>query len=84
MSSMAISKYLAILNASSMEGLYLPFSREPMVWRETSSAEASSSLSLIHLSYLEQYQTAAEVARQLHVDKSTIGRKLKKYDIISK
>ena len=38
----------------------------------------------ILMTYLEQYQTAAEVARQLHVDKSTIGRKLKKYDIISK
>ena len=36
------------------------------------------------VSYLEQYHTAAEVARKLHVDKSTIGRKLKKYDIIFK
>lgn len=33
--------------------------------------------------YLEKYSTAAEVARKLQVDKSTIGRKLKKYNLIS-
>lgn len=32
-------------------------------------------------SYLEKYSTAAEVARKLRVDKSTISRKLKKYNI---
>lgn len=36
------------------------------------------------LSYLEKYATAAEVARRLHVDKSTIGRKLKKYHLLLK
>lgn len=36
----------------------------------------------ILISYLEKYKTAAEVARKLHVDKSTIGRKLKKYNLI--
>lgn len=34
------------------------------------------------IGYLERYRTAAEVARKLHVNKSTIGRKLKKYNII--
>lgn len=38
----------------------------------------------ILISYLEKYQTAAEVARKLHVDKSTIGRKLQKHNIIYK
>lgn len=36
------------------------------------------------LSYLEKYSTAAEVARKLQVDKSTISRKLKKYNIAQK
>jgi hypothetical protein len=36
-------KYRAILNASRIEGFYRPFSSEPIVWRETSSAAASSS-----------------------------------------
>ena len=36
------------------------------------------------LSYLEKYSTAAEVARKLRVDKSTISRKLKKYSIAQK
>lgn len=31
--------------------------------------------------YLERYQTAAEVARKLQINKSTVGRKLKKYNI---
>ena len=36
------------------------------------------------LSYLEKYSTAAEVARKLRVNKSTISRKLKKYKIAQK
>ncbi len=36
------------------------------------------------ISYLEKYSTAAEVARKLGVDKSTISRKLKKYNIVNK
>lgn len=36
------------------------------------------------LSYLEKYATAAEVARKLRVNKSTISRKLKKYKIAQK
>ena len=40
---MVFPKYLAILNARIMDGLYLPFSSEPMVWRDTPSASASSS-----------------------------------------
>lgn len=36
------------------------------------------------ISYLEKYSTAAEVARKLDVDKSTISRKLKKYNIVNK
>lgn len=36
------------------------------------------------ISYLEKYSTAAEVARKLQVDKSTIGRKLRKYNILPK
>ena len=36
------------------------------------------------MNYLEKYSTAAEVARKLHVDKSTIGRKLKKYNLLPK
>ena len=33
------------------------------------------------MSYLEKYSNAAEVARKLHVDKSTISRKLRKHHI---
>ena len=33
------------------------------------------------MSYLEKYSSAAEVARKLHVDKSTISRKLRKHHI---
>ena len=40
---MFIWKYLAILKAKIIEGLYRPFSKEPIVWRDTSSAEAKSS-----------------------------------------
>lgn len=40
---MRIPKYLAILNASMIDGLYLPFSKDPIVWRDTLSAAASSS-----------------------------------------
>ena len=40
---MLVPKYRAILNASSIDGLYRPFSSEIMVWRDTSSASASSS-----------------------------------------
>ena len=40
---MVVPKYRAILKASRMEGLYRPFSRDPMVCRDTSSASASSS-----------------------------------------
>ena len=40
---MAIPKYRAILNASRMDGLYRPFSSEPMVCLETSSTAARSS-----------------------------------------
>ena len=36
-------KYRAILKARMMEGLYRPFSREPMVCLETSRISASSS-----------------------------------------
>lgn len=32
--------------------------------------------------YLEKYSTAAEIARKLRIDKSTAGRKLKKYNLI--
>lgn len=42
-SSMLILKYRASLNANVIEGLYRPFSNEPMVCRDTSSAAASSS-----------------------------------------
>ena len=35
---MLISKYRASLNANVIEGLYRPFSNEPMVCRDTSSA----------------------------------------------
>ena len=40
---MLISKYLAILKANMIDGLYLPFSKEPIVCRDTSSEEAKSS-----------------------------------------
>ena len=40
---MLCPKYRDILKASRIEGLYRPFSRELMVWRETSSRAASSS-----------------------------------------
>ncbi|NLD18707.1 MAG: sigma 54-interacting transcriptional regulator [Clostridiales bacterium] len=36
------------------------------------------------LSYFEEYPSAAEVARKLQVDKSTISRKLRKYGILAK
>lgn len=36
------------------------------------------------INYLEKYSTAAEVARKLGVDKSTISRKLKKHKIHQK
>lgn len=42
-SSIDISKKRAILNARMMDGLYLPFSREPIVCLDTSKAVASSS-----------------------------------------
>ena len=42
-SSMGIPKYREILKASRMDGLYRPFSREPIVCRETSKTSASSS-----------------------------------------
>ena len=48
---MRIPKYLAILNASMIDGLYLPFSREPMVCLDTCKAAASSSC-LIFLCFL--------------------------------
>lgn len=47
---MLIPKYRAILKARRIDGLYLPFSREPMVCRDTSRASASSSC-LIPLSF---------------------------------
>lgn len=40
---MLILKYLAILKAKRIEGLYRPFSKDPIVCRDTSSAEAKSS-----------------------------------------
>ena len=40
---MLMWKYLAILKANMIEGLYRPFSKEPIVWRDTSSALAKSS-----------------------------------------
>ena len=39
---MVVSNSRAILKASRMDGLYRPFSREPTVCRDTSSASASS------------------------------------------
>jgi len=36
-------KYLAILKAKIIEGLYLPFSKEPIVCLDTSRIEANSS-----------------------------------------
>lgn len=42
-SSIDIPKYRASLKASWMDGLYRPFSREPIVCRDTSSALAKSS-----------------------------------------
>ena len=40
---MLIPKYLAILKARMIDGLYRPFSSDPMVCRDTSSAAARSS-----------------------------------------
>lgn len=40
---MVKQKYLAILKAKIIEGLYLPFSKEPIVCRDTSKIEANSS-----------------------------------------
>lgn len=42
-SSIDISKYRAILNANIIDGLYRPFSKEPIVCLDTSKADANSS-----------------------------------------
>lgn len=68
---------LLFLDGRKMEGF--DFNREAS-WSEMIADYEKELL----LNYMEKYPTAAEIARQLQVDKSTICRKMKKYNISKK